>query len=401
MGHHATSLQASKRLEWIDAVRGLAIFGIFMVNVPAFNAPYFMYGGEEVYWDSDVSHAIQAFIDMFFQASFYTLFSFLFGFGMYMMKERLIDKGYGWTYKKILVRRLVALLCFGLLHGLFLWHGDILFTYGVIGFWLFLFFEREAKTMVRWAFGLLTVYAIWIGGALFAAKDYLSFVNEEEIVQAIMAYQSGTLGEVLGQVRHDWLYANGNLFSWILQTFTLLPMFLLGMYFCKKRLLHDVDTHAPMLRKLWGVSFLFFVSFKIVPYFFGNPEWFQYSLQDSIGGSASAIFYILSVTLLFQKRMIHKFFKPFTYVGRLSLSNYILQSIICFFLFYSIGFGWYGDVSPLMSVVIVVLVYSLQVYGSYWWLQHFQFGPIEWLWRIITYRTKQPFRRKVLEQANE
>jgi len=99
-------INESKRLPWIDAARGLAIFGIFMVNMPAFNAPFFMYGGEEKYWPSETSHTIQTIIDIFFQASFYTLFSFLFGFGLYMMKERLEEKGLQYRPVIILLWRL-------------------------------------------------------------------------------------------------------------------------------------------------------------------------------------------------------------------------------------------------------------------------------------------------------
>ena len=104
----ARPLRESERLSWVDASRGLAILGIFMVNVPAFNAPYFLYGGAEQFWPSSMSHFVQSFIDIFFQASFYTLFSFMFGFGMQMMKERLDDKQI--PYQPVIFRRLLVLI---------------------------------------------------------------------------------------------------------------------------------------------------------------------------------------------------------------------------------------------------------------------------------------------------
>ncbi|KGP72115.1 DUF418 domain-containing protein [Pontibacillus yanchengensis] len=391
--NHAKPLEASRRLPWIDAARGLAILGIFMVNVPAFNAPYFMYGGEGEFWDSQLSHIVQAFIDIFFQASFYTLFSFLFGFGMYMMKERLLEKGFGNRYQLILARRLFVLIGFGLIHGLFIWHGDILFTYGMIGLLLFLFYAREAKTLVIWAFGLLTFYAISSIGLYYPVRDRLNIVDRQNIQQAQEAYGSGNWLEVFSQIQHDWLYSNGSVFQWIFLTLSLLPMFLLGMYFCKKRFLHETSEHKSTLQKWWAITLVLFIVFKIGPYLFGNPEWVQYSVQDSIGGSASAIFYITSVALMYQRGVGEKLFAPFTFVGRLSLTNYLLQSVICFFLFYSVGLGLYGSVPPIMSVAIVVGIYFLQVIASKLWLKSFRFGPFEWLWRTITYMKKQPLRR--------
>ncbi|MFC0524846.1 DUF418 domain-containing protein [Pontibacillus salicampi] len=396
---NGTPIKDSNRLEWIDAARGLAILGIFMVNVPAFNAPYFMYGGAAKYWNSEVSHAVQTIVDMFFQASFYTLFSFLFGFGMYMMKERLLEKGFGAGYTKVIFRRLVVLICFGLLHGLFVWHGDILFTYGMIGFLLFLFFDAKPRTMLATAIGILSGYAVIMGGLMYLSKDLLGQIQEDSIQQAMEHYTSGSLFDVWEQIQRDWLVSNGNGFAWFVLIATLLPMFLFGMYFCKKRLLHDIGTHNKTLRLIWLVSLFLFLTFKIGPYTFGNPEWFQFSMQDSIGGSASAIFYITSVTLMYQNGLGKQLLKPFTYVGRLSLSNYLLQSFICFFLFYPIGMGLYGQVPPLWSVVIVLIVYVIQVVLSFIWLRYFRFGPFEWLWRSITYGNKQRIRNDNREKG--
>ncbi len=386
-------LQDSKRLPWIDAARGIAIFGIFMVNMPAFNAPYFLYGGEEKYWPSETSNIIQTIIDIFFQASFYTLFSFLFGFGLYMMKERLQEKGL--NYRFVLFRRLIILIALGAFHAFLIWHGDILFSYGTLGLVLFLFFDRRPWTIISWAVGVLSLSVVIMYLSVAPYKGMLGgLVNEPAIAQAKKAYGEGSWLDIWEQNLNDWLYSNGSPMSWVFLAGSLIPMFLFGLYFAKKKWLHKPDEFGKPLVFTWFLTLILFVSFKAGPYFFEIPEWFKIISQDSIGGSANALFYVTSITLLYKKKSaLIKLLKPFTYVGRLSLSNYLLQSVICFFLFYSVGLGYYGEVSPLWSLILVLIIYSFQVIGSRMWIRSFRYGPFEWLWRSLTYMRPQPMRR--------
>ncbi|QHT46005.1 DUF418 domain-containing protein [Bacillus sp. SB49] len=387
----ASPLHDTERLDWVDAARGLAIFGIFMVNVPAFNAPYFLYGGEAVYWSSTLSHSVQTFIDIFFQASFYTLFSFLFGFGMQMMKDRLESRRL--AYRSVLFRRLVVLICFGMIHAFLIWHGDILLSYGVLGMALLFFFRVEARTLLHWAFGMLSFLVIPLTFSLYTVRDQIQgIVNQEAIVEAKMNYGSGSFPDIWRQNWSDWAYANqwGNIPFLAL---SLIPMFLFGMYVCRKRFLHEPLDHMASIIRLWVATGVIFFLFKAVPHFFGNPEWFHLA-QDSIGGSASAIFYILSITLLFRTEFGAKIARPLTWVGRMSLSNYILQSLLSFVLFYSVGFGLYGTVPPFGSALIVVAFFIIQIFLSRAWMKKFRYGPLEWVWRTGTYGKKQPLKRK-------
>ncbi|MFC7060827.1 DUF418 domain-containing protein [Halobacillus seohaensis] len=390
MKQQASPLQDSERLGWVDATRGLAILGIFMVNVPAFNAPYFLYGGEEIFWTSMTSQVIQTIIDIFFQASFYTLFSFMFGFGLYMMKERLEVKGN--NYRAIIFRRLLILIAFGAIHAFLIWHGDILLSYGVFGMIMFAFFNTSPKGLLVWAFSLLGFLVVPLTLGMYAMRDQLgSFSNFQETEEAKQNYGQGNLLEIWQQNLVDWTYSN-NPGTVPFLALSLIPMFMLGVYFAKRKWLHNPDEHQASIKKWWVITGVLFILFKAGPYVIGNPEWFQL-LQDNIGGTASAIFYVLSVTLAFKFSFGKKLLYPLTWVGRMSLSNYILQSIISFLLFYSVGLGWYGQVSPLESVGIVLVVFSLQIIASKSWLKTFRYGPLEWLWRTLTYGKKQPLKR--------
>ncbi|GGM25172.1 hypothetical protein GCM10011351_08570 [Paraliobacillus quinghaiensis] len=389
MNSNATPLTEKKRLTWIDAARGFAIFGIFMVNVPAFNAPYFLYGGEEVFQSSTAGHVIQTIIDIFFQSSFYTLFSFLFGFGIQIIVENIQKRQQ--PVNKLLFRRLVILIGFGLIHAFFIWHGDILLTYGIIGMFLFLFFKRADRTLVVWALSLLVIPTLLYTGLLYLVRDQLDGYNLAGIQQAIAHYGTGSLFEVWQQNFKDWSYSNG-IFTYIILIFNLLPLFLLGMVTARRKWLHDIERNHLFLKRVWLISFILFIGIKAGVYLWGNPTWLS-MLQDTIGGSASAIFYLTSITLIYRSSIGEKLFQPFTYVGKMSLSNYIFQSVVCFILFYSVGFGLYGSISPLGSIGIVFAVYLGQIFLSRIYMERYRFGPLEWLWRRLMYMERLPNKR--------
>lgn len=384
-----TPTKGSERLTWIDAARGFAIFGIFVVNIGAFSAPYFMYGGAEEVWMAPIDQFTQAFKDVFFQASFYTLFSILFGFGFQIMNERAIDKGI--NVKLFLFRRLLILIGFGVIHAFLIWSGDILLSYGIVGLFLIAFIFRKNITLLVWAVIMLGSSAAYFSMYLYDFRAYLGYANYQGIRQATQNYTSNQLPVILSQNLHDWLYANG-LFTYILLLTTLLPMFLLGMYIARKRWLHEPTAKKRVIWICWGMSLLFFTMLKWGPYLYGNPEWF-YFIQDNVGGTASAVFYLFSITLCYQNRIGAKLLKPFSYVGRMSLTNYIMQSLISFILFYGVGFGLYGTITPSVSIGIVVVVFSLQVVFSKLWMAKFRFGPLEWVWRSLTYKKIQPMMR--------
>ncbi|WP_227994814.1 DUF418 domain-containing protein [Oceanobacillus sp. CFH 90083] len=381
--------QGSKRLEWIDVARGFAILGIFMVNIGAFSSPYFLYGGAEEAWTSTIDQFSLIFIDIFFQASFYTLFSILFGFGIQIQKDSLDKKDispYGFFG-----RRLGVLIVFGVIHAFAVWSGDILFTYGTMGFLLLLFLYSGDKVLAGWAIGLLGFSTLALTSLQYVARDFIDVSYTSEIEQALQSYRSSDFSVILTQNYQDWQLSNGIL-GFLLFPFIFLPLFLFGMYLARKRWFHDPFTYRAVLKKMWVISLVVFVLFKIGPYTFGNPLWFAL-VQDNIGGTASAVFYLTSMTLLWQKRSFRKILHILTPIGKMALTNYLLQSIICFWLFYGVGLGLYGEIRPILQIGLVILIFCLQITGSMIWLHNFQFGPVEWLWRSVTYKKIQPMKR--------
>ncbi|MCM3741080.1 DUF418 domain-containing protein [Oceanobacillus luteolus] len=377
------------RINHIDMIRGFAILGIFMVNIGAFSAPYFLRGGAEEAWNSPLDQFTLAFIDIFFQGSFYTLFSILFGFSWQLMKDRLQLKGM--KYSSFLFRRQVVLIGFGLVHAILIWHGDILFSYGLIGLLLLLFLEVKDRTLLIWA-------AILFGGSvgiitllLYPVRHLMNWTDQEGIRVAIHNYSSGSFPLIWQQNLQDWLMANSGI-TFILLCFILLPLFLFGMYLARKRWFHKPEEFQKVLSRLLVITFILSVILKFGPYLFGNPLWLTY-VQDNFGGAASALFYMTLITLGAQTDIGMKIFRPLQYVGRMALSNYILQSVVCFLLFYGVGLGLYHSVTPAVSVLIALIIFGLQIILSKWWLLRFRFGPLEWVWRSLNYKQRQALRK--------
>ena len=258
---------------------------------------------------------------------------------------------------------------------------------------LFFFFSAQPKTLVNWAVGMLAVLVAPFTLSLYAVRDQLQrSVNTPAIQQAKANYGEGSILDIWQQNWVDWSYAN-NLANLPFLALSLIPMFLFGMFMCKKRWLHEPGDYLTAIKTVWAVTGVLFVAFKAGPNLYGNPQWMQL-LQDNVGGTASAIFYVLSITLLFRTKRGARLIHPLTWVGKMSLTNYIFQSVFSFLLFYSVGFGLYGQVSPLISLIIVVTVFALQIIASKAWLKKYKYGPFEWLWRTLTYGKRQPLKRK-------
>ncbi|TFB22053.1 DUF418 domain-containing protein [Filobacillus milosensis] len=370
----------------IDAIRGIALFGILMVNLLSFHSPHFLYGGKEDFYDNG---SVLAVIDIFFQASFYPLFSMLFGLGMYMMYERLQEKGL--EQKPILVRRMVILAVFGLVHGIFIWYGDIMLVYGIIGLISLVFINKSSASLKKWAFGFLIVVTVIMSALSFGARELLDTINQAKINQSFTHYQ-GDFSSILQQNVNDWVYMN-NPFQWIIIFLNILPMFLFGMMIQKRGWVRDLSDHRKDI-KTWLIgTFAIFVVFKVGPYLFGMPTWLN-SAQDMIGGSFSSIFYFLLFLVLINKRNVSLITRILSNVGRLSLTNYIMQSLLGVLIFYGIGFNLYGSLTAFELILVAILIFSFQMLFSYWYVKYFRYGPLEWVYRSLTYRERQPMLKK-------
>lgn len=385
-------ISSGDRIEIIDIIRGFAILGIFLVNMGDFHSPW-LYLEVGKLWTSPIDIGADIFVDIFAQSSFYTLFSFLFGFGMVIIKERMTALNY--SFYKLFLRRMFWLLVFGLIHAFLIWHGDILISYAGIGLLLLIFHKAKPRTLLIFAFSIIAFSVFIIGRRLLLIE--LSYPYEisryypEMVEKSLYVYGSGSYLEITSQRITDWLaVSGGNGFLYL--TAAILPMFLLGAFAAKKKIFENLEENYYFIKNVWLGSLIVGFGFKLMPYIIGQGITVDY-LQGAIGGPATAIFYASSIILMSRKAFWQRKLRFFAAVGRLSLSNYLFQSIVGTLIFYSYGLGLYGKVSPFFGLLLVAGIYTIQVLLSKWWIARFRIGPVEWLWRSLTYGSRQKFRR--------
>jgi uncharacterized protein len=382
----------TERIEVIDILRGVSILGVILMNMLGY-AGY----GTPFQEMQAVNRVVVWLITFFVQAKFYTLLSFLFGWGMATQMERAASRGR--RFVPLYVRRLLALLLIGLVHAILIWDGDILVTYALLGFPLLLFRKRSDRTL------LIAVVVCMLIPVL------ISTPGPGETFRAAYA----RLTEPLRHQPPAGIYTEGSYLEFTLHRLQSLRsfysqavywathvfgMFLLGLYAGRRRIFHNISAHLPLFRQvMWGglivgvVCNLIFVSVSASP---GRVSVAYYPLATrgarTIGGPALCLFYISAIVLLVQRRAWRDQLAPFAAVGRMALSNYLAQSVFCTLFFYGYGLGVYGKLGPTITLVLTLVIYRVQMALSGWWLERYQFGPAEWLWRSLSYGRLQPLK---------
>lgn len=390
------------RIIIIDVIRGFALFGIFLVNMPSFHSPYFMkslYGIESHF--TGVDYWLDVFFALFVDMKFFTIFSFLFGIGFYIFMSRAEEKGQ--RIKRLYLRRILALLLFGIVHLIALWFGDILHTYAVAGVFLIFFYKRKIKTMIIWGFSLLFVINALFGLTLILPDFILQEMQADSNIQYnqsideyIDVYENAGYAEwVSYRLGTEISTIALNLFTAIIPVFA---MFLFGLAAGKAGIFRDVVKHLPFLKKIRLVSFLLSIPFVVILALFlldivdlGIKKQFAVQLFTSLSGASLCIFYISALTLLLQKESWQRRLRSLGSTGQMALTNYLSQTIISVIIF--VGFGLYGNVSLLTGTLICFVIFAVQMAFSTFWLKKFRFGPFEWLWRSFTYGKFQPMRK--------
>ena len=395
--------QTQERIEVLDVIRGIALLGILIANMSFFSSPalYLEVLGINL-WTGFWNETTTSFINLFVQGKFYSIFSFLFGLGFAIFFERAIAKT---TRPNLLFnKRLLILLGFGLFHAFFVWYGDVLVTYALVGFLLPLFFYRKPKTLLIWVFSLF-VSLIIVSAIVFGAIAILKSTDEAILAEVLQpffaniqnsidssfaAYSQGTFAEIMTQRIADTLFIYSQIFA---SVFIILPLFLLGLYAGKTKIFQNIETNLNKIKKICIWSFVIGFSMSVVKFWSKNMmagdifSFYSVSFYGAgiFGDTGLALFIISLIVLLYHKGRSMFIFKPLANVGRMALSNYLLQSIICTIIFYSYGFGLYGNVSPALSLVLVIFIFIFQIFISKYWLERFRFGPVEWIWRSGTY----------------
>ncbi|AOH53878.1 hypothetical protein ABE28_005910 [Peribacillus muralis] len=390
------TLQENKRIVSIDILRGLSILGIFFVNMPSFHSPLLYMDGAGQ-WSKGWDGILYRFSDVVAQASFYPLFAFLFGFGAITLALGSTEKGISFPF--LFTKRLSFLLILGCMHAFFIWHGDILINYAVFGFALLFFYKMRGKALILLG-TVCYVLPFALLGALFLVmgsidSEAMSITEDSKMMeQSLEIYQSGTLAEIMNQRAQDWYMVN-NLFNAGILFLSIFPFFLIGAGVAKQGYLQNPMPYRRKLKVIMIVSLLLGLMIKSLPYV-GVYDFGTMFMQDYFGGPLLTVFYITAITLLAEKTGACRLLMPLSYVGRMSMSNYLFQSIVCTSIFYSYGFGLYGSVSYTTGFIILIALFCLQIPLSRLWMSLYRYGPVEYVWRCATYGKKPVMRKEGL-----
>jgi uncharacterized protein len=393
----------SERIVFIDVLRGMALFGILAANMRGFFAPLDCYEHVGVLYHSRADILAQGFIDAFIQGKFISIFSFLFGMGFAIQMTRAEARGS--RFLSFYPRRLLALALFGLIHGMLIWAGDVLLTYAFSGAILLLFRNRQQKTLLWWAGGL---FALPIVGSTTFLTLYLSRFHRPwmdpkppdmaKLYAVVHIYAHGTVRQILAQNWVEWKQELPTTLFAIYAT----ALFLLGMWVWRAGIVQRLDEYRPVLKRVcaWclpmGLIISIFVAIVkgiVPPGHVSLSSWLAAVLWLP-GSHILAAGYVSGLALLYLREDWRRILLPFAAVGRTALTNYLLQSVLCTLFFYHYTTGLYGRVGPALGLVPTVILYAAQVVFSNWWLKRYRFGPMEWLWRGMTYGNFPPMRKE-------
>jgi len=377
-------IEKANRIHILDILRGFAVFGILAVNIGGFANPSFYpgYVAPSMPWFDRLAETLMQFLA---EGKFYTIFSFLFGLGFSVQLARASAKGQ--NLNSFYPRRLWVLFAFGLLHSLLFWIGDILRLYALLGFALLAFRNRSSRTLLFWIGVSLVFHLLPLGQLGGPAGDSEGLPGMDVISMARQAYNSNSfISVVIFQFFAGWI---SFIVIALTQGGTVMALFLLGLLVGRLNFFERLPDRLPILKKALLAGLLIGLVFNTLFVFVDHP-WVS-SLGFIIGAPALAAFYISGLSLLSLTKTGAKLLAPIGQVGRMALSNYVLQSIVCSLIFNGYGLGMYEKIGPAGLWGLTLAIYLIQIPLSVWWLGRFQFGPLEWLWRSLTYRQRQPF----------
>ena len=395
----------SDRIVAIDVLRGFAVLGILIVNIQGFarvasaflnpTSGRVLEGADLWTW---------AGIYLFADTKFISIFSLLFGAGIAMMSERMEERGVSGA--SLHYRRNSWLLVFGLVHAYLIWHGDILVTYALCGFLLYPLRNLEPRKLL-WIGGcaVAVVIPLWsvagFSSPYWPETDRVAAMAEwapprDALDAEIAAFRGGWTGQV--QARAPIAFA--------LQTTALLGMLLwraggmmlVGMALYRLGVV-TAARPAAFYRRMVIVGLAAGLplaaagtAYKIQVDFAWDRAMLQGGLFNYVGSIGVFLGYLGLVMLIVKGGRLPRLQKRLAAAGRMALTNYITQSLICSLIFYGHGLGLFERVGGPGQVAIVAGIWALQLAWSPWWLARYRFGPLEWLWRSLTYGKRQPMK---------
>ena len=424
------SIKTDERIKSLDVMRGIVLLGILLMNINGF-------GLVNAYSNPTVSGGAAGLnlytwmaTNLVFEGTMRGLFSLLFGVGMFILLQRSKEREAGIAGPDIYFRRLLWLLFFGLVHGyLLLWTGEILYDYALMGFFVYSFRNLAPKKLLLIAGFLICVGTLWnyidhrgnikmieqvalaetskASGLALTEEQQEATLTWQEIQKKksaayVVNYNEKMRSEYFTVVKH---LAHKNMISdttWFYKydLWDILSMMLLGIALFKWDILSAKKSY-----KFYGIMIAagYIVGLSINYYELqiilrGNFAIEAFSKSDItyyFGRLAMSIGHIGTIMILVKAPVLQWLKLRLAAVGQMALTNYIMHSIICMFVFTGVGFGLFGKLQRYELLYVVFAIWIFQLIASPIWLKYFEFGPLEWLWRRLSYLQKPVFKKNL------
>lgn len=406
----AAPVRSSERYVVLDALRGFAILGICMANFPEFSLYTFQSAEAAAAMPAaELDRTLRALLYFFVDGKFYTLFSLLFGIGFSIIIANAARKGADGF--RIFYRRMAVLAVVGFLHLMFIWSGDILMLYALLGMLLPLFRRVSDRGLLRASafFLLLPVvvdvlaeaFSVRLSAAAVRAQWHycdLYGITEENFGRWLRdadSYREVFQFLVQGALVRVQEFVDGNRY------FKVFGLFLLGFYIGRNRMYAGLEARVRLLRRMaaWGFGAGLPLSALYAWSGMNGHPWGNavHTLVYTASVYPLGLAYLCGFCLLYLRWRKAAVWTALAAPGRMALTNYIGQSVAGMFLFYGIGLGWGAQVGLAQTEVVALAVYVAQMLVSRWWLSAFRFGPLEWIWRMLTYGHRFELRKRGAE----
>ena len=421
-----TPVRPEERISALDSIRGFALLGILLMNIGAFGLPFAAYENPIAAGGATGKNLIAwCIMTVLADGKMRAIFSMAFGASVYLLIDRLIRKGHAADAADIHYRRMLWLLLFGLIHGYLIWSGDILYAYAMCGLVLYPLRKLSPRVLLI-AAGLMLAFMA-AGGfyqyfhVLKLQRDSIQIAADEKAGKKLTLQQEDSKKEwdevMKGfkpspeEIKQDVDAHRGSYFKLVAfrssqthrfqaqtlyEDLDILMMMFVGMALMKMGVLsgnYSTKFYVAMalVGFIVGLSADIIAVWWIVRYNFSLGAWYVTGAEYEFG-RFTAFGYIAVIMLLVKSGALRAVTSRLAYVGRMAFSNYILTSLICTTIFEGYGFGLFDKLQRYQLYYVVAAVWLLILVVSPIWLRHFRFGPLEWLWRSLTYWKKQPFR---------
>lgn len=383
----------------LDVLRGFAMLGVLLGNLYVLYTFRWTLRGNEA--ESTVDTIAEWFMQLFVEGRAQTLLTMLFGFGF--AAQLLRAEARGERVMPVYLRRIVALFAIGWCHVLFLWWGDVTWGYAVAALPLLLFLRASNRARVIWAAAITLIPA-----AVYAAAPVWMFLYERMFARGFMDHSADLLAAAASGDRIAILEQNATMaIVWISGSLASYPLWLLGRFLlgyvagAQRWFEHDGADRLAMFRRMAVIGALAAVPHLVLTALAMADVFVLGALRpagpvlravlDQVGVLGQTAMYVAIVVLLMQRAGWRRLLTIVAPVGRMPLTTYLSQSLICTSLFYGWGLGW-STPGKAATVGLGFAIFAVQIALSHLWLRWFRFGPAEWLWRTIVYLKAQPMR---------